>query len=613
MAYEVTATRKRPKDFNALVGQEFVVSTLENAIKEGRIAHAYLFSGPRGVGKTSSARLLAKALNCQKGLSAHPCGECESCREIAQGSSVDVIEIDGASYNGVDAVRAIKEEVTFPPQASRYKIYIIDEVHMLSLSAFNALLKTIEEPPEYVIFIFATTELQKVPQTIRSRCQQFHFQLISQENIVKCLRSAAEDLNIEADDDALYWISKEGAGSMRDSYTLFDQVAAFSEGHITLEKIREKLGIASGDAMASILRSSYLGDTKSAIETLDELFSNGTSETQLLKDMTDYLRCMLFYKAGIRRQELLSFPEQDLAKDVMEMYTKEMLETALKAFMDLYRDMRYSISPRFELELLISRLASIRFLSSPLETVRKLEEIRNSLKEGKIEVKREIVPVMMQTAISKKKSPELEEPAAAPAPQVSNEPISTPTNCLGHEIAAEPAVHPQEDAPAEPEMSYTYVEPPQAPRYVEDEEREKSQNLSIQEIVERLAQGLKDQGRKMEGTYLLTKIVGSSLQDGRLSLMTESKMAVDSLMRLKNLCEAILAEVTGNNYIFNISLFKREAEKLSPEVEFLKKEFRGAELYTIKEKYKRESKPVRNNEAAGKPGRSDEADEGGDV
>ena len=180
MAYEVTATRKRPQDFEKLVGQEFVVSTLENAIQEGRIAHAYLFSGPRGVGKTSSARLLAKALNCERGMSAHPCGECSSCREITSGTSVDVIEIDGASNTSVNDIRAIKEEVLFPPQSSRYKIYIIDEVHMLSTSAFNALLKTIEEPPDYVIFLFATTDLQKVPATIRSRCQQFRFQLIPQ-------------------------------------------------------------------------------------------------------------------------------------------------------------------------------------------------------------------------------------------------------------------------------------------------------------------------------------------------------------------------------------------------------------------------------------------------
>ena len=203
-AYEVTATRKRPQDFERLVGQDFVVSTLENAIKAGRIAHAYLFSGPRGVGKTSSARLLAKALNCEKGPTPHPCCECSSCVSIAQGKAVDVIEIDGASNTSVNDIRAIKEEVMYPPQSSRYKIYIIDEVHMLSTSAFNALLKTIEEPPEYIIFIFATTELQKVPATIRSRCQQFRFHLISQELIMKCLRSAADDLGIEADEDRIH-------------------------------------------------------------------------------------------------------------------------------------------------------------------------------------------------------------------------------------------------------------------------------------------------------------------------------------------------------------------------------------------------------------------------
>ena len=171
MAYEVTATRRRPQRFENLVGQEFVAQTMENSINAGRIAHAYLFSGPRGCGKTSTARILAKALNCAKGPTASPCGECQACKEITAGSSLDVIEIDGASNNSVDNVRQIKDEVLFPPNSCRYKVYIIDEVHMLSTSAFNALLKTIEEPPPYVVFIFATTELQKVPMTIKSRCQ----------------------------------------------------------------------------------------------------------------------------------------------------------------------------------------------------------------------------------------------------------------------------------------------------------------------------------------------------------------------------------------------------------------------------------------------------------
>ena len=183
MSYEVTATRKRPQSFDQLAGQEFVSATLESSIASGRIAHAYLFSGPRGCGKTSTARILAKALNCEKGPSAHPCGTCDSCRSITAGSSLDVIEIDGASNTSVDNVRQIKDEVLFPPNGGRYKIYIIDEVHMLSTSAFNALLKTIEEPPPYIVFMFATTELYKVPATIKSRCQQFAFRLVPVETI----------------------------------------------------------------------------------------------------------------------------------------------------------------------------------------------------------------------------------------------------------------------------------------------------------------------------------------------------------------------------------------------------------------------------------------------
>ncbi|MDX9809881.1 MAG: DNA polymerase III subunit gamma/tau, partial [Sphaerochaetaceae bacterium] len=207
--YEVTATRKRPQVFDSLVGQDFVVSTIKNAIEAGKIAHAYLFSGPRGVGKTSSARILAKMLNCVHGPTSTPCQICSNCIEIAQGNSLDVIEIDGASNTSVNDVRVIRDEVLFPPQSGRYKIYIIDEVHMLSNSAFNALLKTIEEPPEYVVFIFATTESQKVPPTIRSRCQQFHFQLLSLQSIKQSLSNVAKELGVTVDDDALFWIAKE--------------------------------------------------------------------------------------------------------------------------------------------------------------------------------------------------------------------------------------------------------------------------------------------------------------------------------------------------------------------------------------------------------------------
>ena len=379
MPYEVTATRRRPKTFDELAGQEFVAATLRNSLEKGHIAHAYLFSGPRGCGKTSAARILARALRCEKGPTANPCGTCPQCVEIARGASMDVLEIDGASNTSVNDVRQIKEEVLFPPSSGRYKVYIIDEVHMLSNSAFNALLKTIEEPPPNVVFIFATTELQKVPATIRSRCQQFNFRLVSVEAITALLRDACKEIGIEAEDEALFWIARESTGSCRDAYTLFDQVVSFSDGHIRSELIREKLGLVGLDKLNEFAEACAAGDFVRSLSLIDALLSSGVAVETFITDLAGYYHSLLLLKAGITREAILGYPPARFSKAALEKYDTVRLARAGELLYDLHRNIRYSVSPRFELETLASQLCWLEKWISPPELGAAVADARRTL------------------------------------------------------------------------------------------------------------------------------------------------------------------------------------------------------------------------------------------
>jgi len=382
MPYEVTAARKRPQSFEQLAGQEFVAATLEKSLETGRIAHAYLFSGPRGCGKTSTARILAKALNCEKGPTPEPCGVCDSCKSITAGSSLDVIEIDGASNTSVENVRQIKDEVQFPPNSSRYKIYIIDEVHMLSTSAFNALLKTIEEPPHYVIFMFATTEQHKVPATIKSRCQQFTFRLVSSDVIKGLLAAAAADIDVKAEDEALLWIARESGGSIRDAYTLFDQVVSFADGNITAALIREKLGLVGQDRMNALFGLFVSGDTAGALSALDSILGGGVSPEQFVADSVEYCRALLLLKNGLTRESLLGAPISSFDLGIAEALSGERIEKILSLFLAAYRNLKESIDPRYELDLAAAKASHINDYVPPSDVVRAVSALRRYLEKN---------------------------------------------------------------------------------------------------------------------------------------------------------------------------------------------------------------------------------------
>jgi DNA polymerase-3 subunit gamma/tau len=292
---------------------------------------------------------------------------------------MDVIEIDGASNNKVDEARQIIDEVLFPPQAGRYKVYIIDEVHMLTNQAFNALLKTIEEPPPYIVFIFATTELHKVPATIKSRCQQFNFRLIPIETIQGILKKICAEKEIKAEDDALFWIARESTGSMRDAFTLFDQIASFSAGSIRSDVIREKLGITGLEKLNALAEACAVNDSPAAFALTDEILGSGVAIEQFVIDLAGFYRSLLLLKNGVTRESLLGYRPSLFSAKVLETYDSIRLEQALDILLDCYRNIRYSVSPRFELETAVSKLTWLSKWVSPAELKDAVDNARSVL------------------------------------------------------------------------------------------------------------------------------------------------------------------------------------------------------------------------------------------
>ncbi|MBU1038116.1 MAG: DNA polymerase III subunit gamma/tau [Candidatus Omnitrophica bacterium] len=318
MAYIVFARKYRPKNFDEITGQSHITTTLKNAIDQSRVAHAYLFAGPRGVGKTTTARILAKALNCEKGPTSKPCDKCASCREITSGSSLDILEIDGASNRGIDEMRSLRENAKFAPSKGAFKIYIIDEVHMLSNEAFNALLKTLEEPPPHVKFIFATTHAHKVPPTILSRCQRFDFRRISPGEILDNLRNIAKEEKLTVDDEALSLIAKYGDGSMRDAQVILDQISSFTRGSVRADDVTKILGIVDDEVLFGLSGAICSKDPKEALKIIDELVNNGKDVMQAVTGMIEHFRNISITKVTKEPGRLI-----DALSDKVERYRLE--------------------------------------------------------------------------------------------------------------------------------------------------------------------------------------------------------------------------------------------------------------------------------------------------
>jgi DNA polymerase-3 subunit gamma/tau len=361
MSYQVLARKYRPQKFSEVIGQEHVTRTLKNALEQGRTAHGYIFSGHRGIGKTTVARILAMALNCRSSDKpvAEPCGVCESCTEIRAGNSVDVIEIDAATNRGIDEIRELREGTRYRPARDRFKIYILDEAHQITDAAFNALLKTLEEPPGHVVFMLATTQPEDIPQTIRSRCQHFSFRAVGFEEIINQLKDLAGREKIEADEDALALLAEAGDGSMRDALSILDQAIASSTGRLTAEQVRDLVGAAPSGVLQEVMQAVAQGSSETVLRLVDKLISEGHSPTHFARQIVRFLRNAVVARVAGADSSLLqiSSDERQRVARIAELFEEEDLARHLQIMLRTHNELGYRQEQRFHLELGLLKMA----------------------------------------------------------------------------------------------------------------------------------------------------------------------------------------------------------------------------------------------------------------
>lgn len=541
--YQVLYRKYRPKVFSDVYGQDHVTSTLKNEIKNGRVSHAYLFTGSRGTGKTTCAKILAKAVNCEHNIDGEPCNECEVCKGLDNGSIYDVVEIDAASNNGVDNIRELRDETNYAPSRGKYRVYIIDEVHMLSTGAFNALLKTLEEPPAHVIFILATTEVHKLPATILSRCQRFDFKRIQPETMAVRLKEVAGLEGLNLDDDAAVLIARIADGALRDGLSILDQCAGRSK-EINSDLVSEVAGLAGREAMYKLSDCIANSDSNTAMSIISDLYQNSFDMERLCVEMINHFRNFLVAKTVRKSRELIicTDDEYNTILEASKEFTVESIVFALDLFQNTLVTIKGGASARIEVEMAFIKLCEPKMDESIASLLDRVSKLENAIKSGvKVQPTQTAVPVPKEEYVPKDEPKP--QPKAEPTPVPMPEPEPTP-------VEEEPPVQEQQPVVETPPVEHKTAPPVANP----NETVEFTQWGDFMDVLHRT------------NIPLFGVLSGSKgYVRGEFFLLDSPNPAVRDFIKLpihSKSIKAALLEVTGVH--FKLGLFKRPAEQSAP-------------------------------------------------
>ena len=541
--YQVLYRKYRPKVFSDVYGQDHVTSTLKNEIKNGRVSHAYLFTGSRGTGKTTCAKILAKAVNCEHNVDGEPCNECEVCKGLDNGSIYDVVEIDAASNNGVDNIRELRDETNYAPSRGKYRVYIIDEVHMLSTGAFNALLKTLEEPPAHVIFILATTEVHKLPATILSRCQRFDFKRIQPETMAVRLKEVAGLEGLSLDDDAAVLIARIADGALRDGLSILDQCAGRSK-EINSDLVSEVAGLAGREAMYKLSDCIANSDSNTAMSIISDLYQNSFDMERLCVEMINHFRNFLVAKTVRKSRELIicTDDEYNTILEASKGFTVESIVFALDLFQNTLVTIKGGASARIEVEMAFIKLCEPKMDESIASLLDRVSKLENAIKSGvKVQPTQTAVPVPKEEYVPKEEPKP--QPKAEPTPEPIPEPEPTP-------VEEEPPVQEQQPVVETPPVEHKTAPPVSDP----NETVEFTQWGDFMDVLHRT------------NIPLFGVLSGSKgYVRGEFFLLDSPNPAVRDFIKLpihSRSIKAALLEVTGVH--FKLGLFKRQTEQSAP-------------------------------------------------